>query len=79
MTSRKITLVLAAAMVAALVAAIIVDGLGIAESAIMTGFVVICISLIAFDAKQTIRARLGTYAMLAVGAAVMFAPIAIRM
>lgn len=77
MTKRTTILLTATTFVIALVAAIIVDGLGIAESAIMTGFVMICISLIAFDAKQSTRARYGTCAMLAVGTVVMFTPIAL--
>ena len=77
MTIRTNALLPAAVLAIALACAIAIDDLGFAESTILTGFGIVCISLISFGAEQTVRARVATYGMLAVGGAAMFAPIAL--
>lgn len=76
MTTRKSIYIIITIMVAALAVGIAKDNLAIAESAMLIGFSLTCLSFISIDMDFSKKARAYSCAMLVVGVSIMFAPIA---
>ncbi|MAM83410.1 MAG: hypothetical protein CL472_01870 [Acidobacteria bacterium] len=75
MTKRKAYIRIAAGVAAYIAALVFLANLGLADSIILTGFVLVALSLIALDIKLPKKFELYPYAALFASTAIMLAPI----
>lgn len=75
MTKRKTNLNLAAGIAAAIAALVFLANLGLTDSIILAGFVLVALSMIALDMKLPKKFEAYPYAALFTSAGIMLAPI----
>ena len=76
MAKHKYSIFAALVLAIAILFVIASNKMDMMQSAILSGFVILCASFIAIDTQQTKRAKICSYAMLIAGAALMFSPMA---